>query len=377
MLDQISTALRRGDQVLVARASLNGVRLARRPRRARLLLPSGGSAGDLRVLGRRRAAAMSRLGAVQLRRALGRLPLPRRASAGAARRSSPSGCRTTRSRSPTARPASCCRSLVTELLSPAANAYWYAVWMMAWVVFVIPVQVGHDALRRGRRTARARSACSSASASARRSCSASRPPRRSSGRALARAVAPRRAATPRPAPAPLRILLVSLVPMTFVQAYYAGGRARRRLTEATDRWPPCRASPAVHGGGLAGQAYGLEGVAIAWVAVQLLAGAWAAVAPGRIARAGGASASTAPSLPRPRPSSSPSAPAVAPRRRRPRSVARPAGSRRRRRGRRALSCARRRSGPLRSAGSTRPDQRPRARLGPPGDRSTPASRARR
>src|SRR5829696_2524887 len=32
--------------------------------------------------------------------------------------------------------------LVTEVLSPAANAYWYAVWMMAWLVFVVPVQVG-------------------------------------------------------------------------------------------------------------------------------------------------------------------------------------------------------------------------------------------
>ena len=32
--------------------------------------------------------------------------------------------------------------VVTELLSPADNAHWYAAWMMAWVVFVIPIQVG-------------------------------------------------------------------------------------------------------------------------------------------------------------------------------------------------------------------------------------------
>src|SRR5207237_5365923 len=32
--------------------------------------------------------------------------------------------------------------LVTELLSPARNAFWYAVWMMAWVVYIIPISMG-------------------------------------------------------------------------------------------------------------------------------------------------------------------------------------------------------------------------------------------
>ena len=83
---------------------------------------------------------------------------------------------------------------------------------------------------------------------------------------------------------PLRILLISLVPMTFVQAYYVVGRARRRLTEATTATVSGLAG--VTSAAIAGQAYGLEGVAIAWVVVQLLAGAWAAARLAVIARAG-------------------------------------------------------------------------------------------
>ena len=103
-------------------------------------------------------------------------------------------------------------------------------------------------------------------------------------------------ATRPPGTGPLRILLVSLVPMTFVQAYYVVGRARRRLTEATITATVVRLA-GVTAAALAGQAYGLEGVAIAWVVVQLLAGAWAAARLAAIARAGDASATTAPSLP--------------------------------------------------------------------------------
>ncbi|MGN6170117.1 MAG: lipopolysaccharide biosynthesis protein, partial [Solirubrobacteraceae bacterium] len=32
--------------------------------------------------------------------------------------------------------------VVAELLSPAANATWYTVWMMAWVLYIVPIQVG-------------------------------------------------------------------------------------------------------------------------------------------------------------------------------------------------------------------------------------------
>jgi O-antigen/teichoic acid export membrane protein len=32
--------------------------------------------------------------------------------------------------------------VVTELLSPVANARWYAVWMISWVVFIVPISVG-------------------------------------------------------------------------------------------------------------------------------------------------------------------------------------------------------------------------------------------
>jgi O-antigen/teichoic acid export membrane protein len=76
--------------------------------------------------------------------------------------------------------------------------------------------------------------------------------------------------------APLRVLVWGLVPMAFVQAYYARCRAAMRLGEAV--------ATAVAGGTLtvaaaatAGVARGLTAMAVAWVATQALAGVWAAV----------------------------------------------------------------------------------------------------
>jgi O-antigen/teichoic acid export membrane protein len=163
--------------------------------------------------------------------------------------------------------------LVTELLSPTANAYWYTVWMMAWVVFIIPVQVGMtlfaeashrpdaiDALvRHAVRWSLAIGLVASAALAL-------------GGGIVLSVLGARYAAA---GTGPLRALVCGLVPMAYIQAYYARCRAAARLREAV--------ATAVVGGTLtvaaaiaAGVGAGLTAMAVAWVAIQALAGAWAA-----------------------------------------------------------------------------------------------------
>ena len=184
--------------------------------------------------------------------------------------------------------------LITELLSPTQNAYWYAVWMMAWVVFIIPVQVGMTLFAEASHGSKPLGVLVRQGVKHALVLGVGAAVVLELAAPLALSVLGHRYADA--GTAPLRILLISLVPMTFVQAYYVVGRARRRLTEATIA-AAVTGVAGVTAAALAGQAYGLEGVAIAWVVVQLLAGGWAAARLAVIARAGGVSATTTASLP--------------------------------------------------------------------------------
>lgn len=162
--------------------------------------------------------------------------------------------------------------VVTELLSPVANATWYAVWMMAWVVYIIPISVGlalfAEAAHRPE-TLRAATMTGIRSALA-------------IGLTAAVAVAllahfalsllgqgyADGGATP------LRILVGAVVPLAFVQAYFAACRAQRRLGEAIATGVVSGAI-GVGAAAAAGVAFGLTGMAVAWVVVQALTGAWA------------------------------------------------------------------------------------------------------
>jgi O-antigen/teichoic acid export membrane protein len=270
VLDQISTTLRRGDQAL-SRGVLNGaLSLA-----AVAALAAVSGAGSMAlfacwVLG---VAAACALGGVQLRRAIARYRYRPKLERSLARRliavGLPNHALTLADRAP----GLLLPVLVTELLSPTANAYWYAVWMMAWVVFVIPVQVGMTLFSEASHRPEAIDTLVRHAV------------RWSLGLGLAAAAAlavvgglvltllgARYAAA---GTEPLRVLVWGLVPMCFVQAYYARCRAAMRLREAV--------ATAVVGGTLtvavataAGVASGLTAMALAWVAVQALAGVWAA-----------------------------------------------------------------------------------------------------
>jgi O-antigen/teichoic acid export membrane protein len=270
VLDQASTTLRRGDQALV-RGVLNGI-LSLAALGA--LAIAGAPAGSMAifacwVVG---GAAPCALGAVQLERTLAHYRYRPRLVRRTVRRliavGLPNHALTLADRAP----ALLLPVLITEVLSPTANAYWYAVWMMAWLVFVVPVQVGmtlfaeaadrpHDTGRlvtHGVRSSLAVGLVAAVGVAVFADVMLSL-----LGAAYAAAGA-----------TPLRVLVWGVVPLAFVQAYYARCRAARRLGEAV-------AAAAVFGALgvaasiLAGASAGLTAMAGAWVASQSLAGGWA------------------------------------------------------------------------------------------------------
>lgn len=169
--------------------------------------------------------------------------------------------------------------LVTELISPEANAFWYAAWMMAWVVLIIPTSVGQslfaeavhrptevrEVVRHGTRTALLLGTLAAG------------------GMLLLAEIAlgllgPRYSVE---GALPLRILVLSVVPFTIVQAYYAVSRARGRLPEAI-LTGALGGGTAVVAAVAAGVTAGLVAMAATWLAFQCLLGLWAAWRLGRI-----------------------------------------------------------------------------------------------
>jgi O-antigen/teichoic acid export membrane protein/glycosyltransferase involved in cell wall biosynthesis len=162
--------------------------------------------------------------------------------------------------------------VVTELLSPQANAYWYVIWMSAWVVFITPLSVGIALFAEGSHRPKT---MSGATAQALRISLIFG----GGGAALLWLFA---------APVldllgheyakvgttPLRILLLGVIPMAFTSAYYARCRAQGRLGEAI--------ATGILGGlaavlvtAVAGVEHGLSGMAIAWVGIQTVISGWA------------------------------------------------------------------------------------------------------
>ncbi|MCV0403322.1 MAG: hypothetical protein K5924_06385 [Chloroflexi bacterium] len=172
--------------------------------------------------------------------------------------------------------------LVTELISPEANAFWYAAWMMAWVVLIIPTSVGQslfaeavhrpteirEVVRHGTRTALLLGISAAG------------------GMLLLAELALGLLGAQYSAEGalPLRILVLSVVPFTIVQAYYAVSRALGRLPEAiiTGAIGGAVAVAAAVSAGIGG---GLVAMAAAWLAFQCALGVWAAWRLSRISAA--------------------------------------------------------------------------------------------
>jgi O-antigen/teichoic acid export membrane protein len=162
--------------------------------------------------------------------------------------------------------------IVTEFLSPEQNAYWYTSWMIAWGVAVVPLSTS---------TALFAEACRDPLDSGRHLRAALRSSL-TIGTGLAAVVmvfAPLvlRFAGPDYASAattPVRLLVLTVIPLSFIYPYFALARSTGRIVEAI--------ATAVIGGvigitaaTIAGVMFGLSQMALAWVLAELVISVWA------------------------------------------------------------------------------------------------------
>jgi O-antigen/teichoic acid export membrane protein len=270
--DYVSVALRRGDQVLVRNIAFGVVTIAMLAISASLL---AGAPGSLMILVAWASAGLAActIAAVQVARALTRRPAARwdlSVAGRLVRVAFPNWLLTLAERAP----ALAMPVLVAEILGPTTNAFWYAAWMMGWVVLIIPISIGQSVFAEvSRDPANARS---SVLHGLRSSFTVGVPA--ALGLAVVAELALRLlgaqyAAESTPA---LRVLVIGVVPVTLIQAYYAVSRARGSLTEAI-------AVGALGGGAsvavalAAGLVGGLLAMAAAWLVAQSIIAIWAAV----------------------------------------------------------------------------------------------------
>jgi O-antigen/teichoic acid export membrane protein len=270
LLDQVSTAQRRGDHALI-RALMLGVFMF-----ALLggLAAASGSEGSEVIFAPWAIGtlAVCAVGFVQLKRSLGyrlRARLFKRHARTLVRLGVANHMLTLAERAP----GLVLPIVVIELVSPEANAAWYAAWAMATVVYWVPMQFGmtlfaeladepasmSELVRRGLRHSLAIAATGALVVAAGASQLLSL-----LGEGYAEAGAQ-----------PLRLLLLAFLPMAFVQAYFAVCRATGRLREGIwAGWALALGAIGIAMGAAAGG--NLEHVALAWVAAQFGAGVWAA-----------------------------------------------------------------------------------------------------
>ena len=162
--------------------------------------------------------------------------------------------------------------IVTELLSPVDNAHWYTVWMMAWVVFIVPISVGQnlfaevsrrpdtirEALRHSTRTSLLLGGLAAGGVALFAPLILSL---LGAGYAAAGVT-------------PLRILVIAVVPVMYIQNYYAICRARSKLLEAT-LTGIINGTMSVGAAVVVGPIYGLTGMALSWLITQSLVSLWA------------------------------------------------------------------------------------------------------
>ncbi len=274
VLDNVSVAIRRGDQVLTRNAAFGMVTIGVPLGLAATRTGTGAGSGIILLAWTLAGLTACAIGALQLRRSLPGFHLRLELRAGLVRRlvgvGLPNWALTMTERGP----ALLMPVLVTELISPTANAFWYATWMMAWVVMIIPISVGQtlfaEAAREPERAAAATRHGLITSLGLGITAAAAMA-------LLARIALGLLGSTYADAGEwALRILVVTVVPFSFIQAYYALCRASGRLAEAT-------AAGAIFGAGAvavavaAGIGAGLAAMAGGWLVVQCLAGGWAAM----------------------------------------------------------------------------------------------------
>ena len=270
--DYVSLALRRGDQVLVRNLAFGAVTIV-----VLVISPSllGGLPGSLLILVAWASAGFVAclVAGVQVTGALGQRPIPRwdqSLTSQLIRVGLPNWLLTLAERAP----ALAMPVLVAELLGPVTNAFWYAAWMMGWVILIVPISIGQSVYAEiVREPAMARS---SMLHGLRTSLLIGVPAALvlAAVAEIALSLMGNRYAT-ESAPA-LRVLVAGVVPVSVIQAYYAVSRARGALKEAiaVGALGGAATVAAALAAGLMG---GLMTMALAWVALQSIIATWAAI----------------------------------------------------------------------------------------------------
>jgi O-antigen/teichoic acid export membrane protein len=163
--------------------------------------------------------------------------------------------------------------LVTELLSPTANAYWYIAWMLAGIVFVVPSSNGLALFAEvTNHPERQRHATL---LSVRGSLLFGVPLAVCMGVAGGWAL-PILGEGYAAGVTPFRIMVVGILPATFLETYVANCRAMHNLREPAITCAIGGVATIV-AAALGGLSFGLNGVALAWLSIQSVVGLWAAL----------------------------------------------------------------------------------------------------
>jgi O-antigen/teichoic acid export membrane protein len=162
--------------------------------------------------------------------------------------------------------------IVVAVLSPAANAYWRAVWIFGLLVLTVPNSSSSALFAEGA------NAPEKLDEDTRKSLQLSFALGIPAaivvalfadiGLGLMGADYAEAGATP------LRILVITLIPQTFIAAYIARQRVTNRLLEPT-LFGVLSSALSIIGALIGGALFGLPGVAIAWLAAQSVLGSWA------------------------------------------------------------------------------------------------------
>jgi O-antigen/teichoic acid export membrane protein len=171
--------------------------------------------------------------------------------------------------------------LVTELLSPSENAFWYAAWMIAFLLRFIPETTAHATLAEitNRSTSVATGVWKNMASSFVVSLltmialvAMAHPILGLMGRRYADA-----------ATTPLRLLALSIFPAIFIETYLLVRRATMQFREANIAFAIV-AIASIAAAAYGAETHGLVGVAAGWLIIESAAGIWAAVRVTRLIR---------------------------------------------------------------------------------------------
>ncbi len=164
--------------------------------------------------------------------------------------------------------------IVTEMLSPTDNAHWYTLWMMAWVLYIIPISIGQNlfadvahqpgSYRQALRYSITTSLLLGTTGALGTILLA---------HVLLSLLGAGYAAA---GTLPLRVLALGVYPAIFIQAYYGICRGKNMLKEAILTGSAAGLT-GILAAALVGQRFGLPGMSVAWLATQCLVGGWALI----------------------------------------------------------------------------------------------------